>query len=94
MNPIQYGVAWYSEAEWSAWRQSVSDPEMFEEHFSDWKKNAEQRIKELEKQGLSIRRVPIRVESFLGWCAQKNSAPDAAARVDYVCEIQKATDEN
>ncbi len=94
MDTIEYGVAWYLEEEWPAWKQSVSDPELFEEDFSEWRRNAVQKINELEKQGLSIRRVPIPIQPFLRWCHQQNRPADANARTQYVCEIQKATDEN
>jgi len=88
------GVAWYSEDEWPAWRSSVADPDRFEEDYSDWKRTAEKTIEEFERQGTSVRKVPIRLHSFLRWCAERNRTADAGARAAFVREIQKATDEN
>ena len=93
MQPV-LAVAWYSEEEWPAWRGSVTDPDKFEDDYSEWKRTAEKTIKELEKQGASVRRAPIRLHSFLRWCAENKRTADASARAAFAREIQKATDDN
>lgn len=92
MAEVKLGIAWYSKDEWDDWILSVPDGDLFEDSFDEWESFAEQRCQELEIQGHSVRKIPIKLQKFLEWCRTNARPPDANSRSVYICEIQRAED--
>lgn len=85
------GVAWYRREEWDAWREACPD---FEETYAEWESNAQDYIRTMNRQGMSVRKVVIGSEAFLAWCQQHGRSPDSDARSTYVAEVlQKQYDQ-
>jgi hypothetical protein len=80
------GVAWYREADWPRIKKLFPDADQLHETYAEWLKFAEESVKRLARSGMTVERVVIDIDDFLGWCLIHNRARDAKARTEYVTE--------
>jgi hypothetical protein len=55
-----------------------------DEHYSDWKRKAEQTFERLKKEGVRVRKVPVDLSEFELWCRAAKKPFDSASRASYV----------
>lgn len=82
-NKTLFGVAWYKPEQWARLLGISVDSEDLEPTYAEWVSVAQQKILELEKQGVFLRRVQVDVEKLLAWCESEGRPVDATARSEY-----------
>ncbi len=87
------GVCWYREEQWDRIKDIVADPELFEDTYFQWRKDAEKTLNEIRGQGYNPKKVLVDVDAMLDWINDQNKKLDAAARTEYVTFLLQERDE-
>ena len=93
-----FGIAWFSEDQWSLLREVAADPEKLEETYAEYTEMFEEGIEDLATTGTEIRKVEIEVKELLEWCDKQGRRVDGKARANFAAiklhENMKANEEN
>lgn len=74
------GLPWYSSATYARATALMEDRVEFPPAFEAWRREAEPRLRRLERDGAVVYRVIIDPEEFTSWCRRQGVVPNAAAR--------------
>jgi hypothetical protein len=88
-----FGVAWYTEPDWSRVKAAATDADLFEPSFKEWVAMAEEALAEMQKSGVFPEKVHINSNDFLAWCLAHDKENNAAARAEFVSEQLRAKSE-
>ncbi len=88
-----FGVAWYTESEWSRVKAAATDAQLFEPSFKEWVAMAQEALAEMQKARISPEKVLINSNDLLAWCLAHNKENNAAARAEFVSEQLRAKSE-
>lgn len=78
------GLTWYTEETWAQVKAMATDPEVFEESFSQWKAMAVSARREFQRSGVRAIEFPIVPEEFFAWCAENDKENNATTRAEFV----------
>lgn len=81
---IRIGVAWFDEADYDALLAIF--PGQIHPTFQEWKRNATDGVKQLERQGYAVVKVNINPHTFPAWCAARGLEVDSRARQIFAME--------
>jgi hypothetical protein len=84
---VVVGIGWYDVAQWTKLKQVAVDAAELDESHEAWQRNAERTERELSRQGLVIRRVPIDVDTLVAWCRARDKPVDGTSRAEYTSEV-------
>jgi hypothetical protein len=87
------GVTWYMEENWNKVKVAATDPERFEETYSEWSAMAIEAVAELKKTGVNAVKVLVISTEFLPWCMTHNKPNNAASRAEFVSEKLRSQSE-
>jgi hypothetical protein len=87
VEPMRVGFAWFDRAQWQRLAEVVPDRNELDDTFEEWERSASNALKDLERSGQRIEKVPITVDQLLAWCVLRGMVPDGKARSEYVAEI-------
>ena len=76
-------VVWYTSEEWARVKESASDPEVFENIFSEWEAMAEEALVTVRKAVGTPLKVFVRADELLPWCLARGKENNAAARAEF-----------
>lgn len=79
-----YGITWLDRSEWQKMRTVASDFSALMLTYEEWVLMTTRAIKDLEKSGKRVKKVPITAEGFAAWCAENGKEKNSAARSEYV----------
>jgi hypothetical protein len=65
------GVSWYRPEQWELLQEAVEDKEHFDMTYEESVLDSENKIKQLEAQGLHPVKVEVDVEEMLTWCSEQ-----------------------
>jgi hypothetical protein len=85
--PAVVGIAWYDSVQWAKLKQVAADAERLDDTHEQWQRNAERTERQLETEGLVLRRVPIDVDALVAWCRTQNRPVNGEARAEYTSRI-------
>ena len=88
------GVTWYAEQEWAKVKAASVDPERFEATYAEWIAMAEKVLSEMLARGIIAEQCSIKSDALLAWCLARNKPNNAAARAEYVSELERASHES
>lgn len=80
------GIPWYARDQYARVLAIMDDAFRLPATFDAWLSAAEQTAAEYERQGLTVYRILLEPESFLGWCKSRDFLPDAHARSIFASE--------
>lgn len=75
-------MCWYDEEQWGILK--AREPEVLDDTYEEWRRNATSALHELRQAGHNIRKITIKIDQFDRWCAENSVRPDAEARAAYV----------
>lgn len=78
------GIAWYRPRDWERLRQLSTDSENLEDSHGEWLVGVNRAVREMEKEGLRIRKVIVDLDELVGFCQREAVQLDAAARSSFV----------
>lgn len=87
------GIAWFDRDQWRRLTEVVPDRSGLDDTFEAWERSAKKAIKNFERNGHSVEKIPIKVEELLAWCILQGKVPNGESRAAYVSEILKRRDE-
>ena len=90
---VKIGVTWYTEDQWRLVKAAATDADRFEETYADWVAMAEESTKDMLAAGIVTERVPINASELLAWCLALGKQNNAAARAQFVSQVQARSDE-
>jgi len=93
--PTEIGaaIAWYREDQWERLREISADRDQLDETYAEWVVKAEEVVKQLAAQGLSIEKVEIDLDDLERWCAARGIPIDSRARASYAAEKARERDQ-
>jgi len=80
-------LVWYREEDWDRILEIMTDAEKLPPTFEDWQQKAEEEVRQLESQGMTVLKAYIDPEEFIGWCAIRGMDIDAEARMAFANEM-------
>ena len=87
---VKVGVAWYKREQWQLLRDVSLDREEMEATYTEWKKDAEKALEQLQQGGLDVVKVHVEIEDLLDWCLEQNIPVNATVRSRYAAhKLQK-----
>lgn len=89
---LQIGIAWFDRDQWQRLAEVVPDRNELDETFEEWERSARKAIKNFERNGQSIVKVPINVDELVTWCTLRGKVPNGESRAAYVSDILKQQD--
>lgn len=84
-------LPWYNHADYAEIRRMMADAHNLASTYEQWLAAAENNESVGRQSGLEIERILIEPSSFARWCAAQGVAPDSAARMRYVADMQTQT---
>ncbi|HVO68840.1 MAG TPA: hypothetical protein VMT24_02275 [Aggregatilineaceae bacterium] len=94
LEPTEIGaaIAWYREDQWERLREISADRDQLDDTYAEWVIKAEEVMKHLAAQGLSIEKVEIDLEDLQRWCEAQRMPVDSRARASYAAEKARERD--
>lgn len=93
MNEKIFALAWYTKVEYSKFQLLSADPEVWDECYDSWKRNAENTIRNLEADGASVVKVAITFSEIQQWCAMSGKENVSSARSEFAAaKLQSSSD--
>ena len=83
MNTPEVAFAWYKREQFDTFRSTALDIDNFSKTFDKWKKNAEQSIAVLQKNGADVTKVILDYDDFILWCKINGRNNNADARSEF-----------
>jgi hypothetical protein len=84
------GITWYTAETWAQVKAAASDPDCFEQTFTEWEAMAIAARRELQRSGVTAVAFPIVPQDFFEWCALNNKPNIAESRAEFVSEKLRA----
>jgi hypothetical protein len=78
------GVSWYRPEQWERLREISEDKENFALSYDDSRVESEQKIRDLEAQGIRPVKVDVDVEALLTWCTAQGLAVTPETRTKFM----------
>ena len=79
-------IAWFRRDQWLLLRQKAADPEIIEDTYDEWEKQAESLIQKLIAMGQPFKKIDIDIFELEAWCQEKGLPNDASARSQFAAE--------
>lgn len=86
------GIAWFRADQWQLLRSLATDADILEQTHKEWVALAEKTIRDLAREGVTARKVPVDVNDLVEWCATQRRPLNASARAQYA--LAKLSDAN
>lgn len=86
---ISVGI--YKADQWETLKALSADTQDMENTFEEWLEYATQKIKELETQGIHIRKITVDVFELQQWCKKKNLPINGESRAQYIANLSRGT---
>ena len=80
------GVTWYTEDSWARVKATATDPERFEETFTEWNSMAVDALANIKRAGMNAVKFFIFHDELQSWCQLHNKPNNAASRAEFVSE--------
>ncbi|ATC95305.1 hypothetical protein [Pseudoalteromonas tunicata] len=92
-NKVIYSMTWFQPEEWQKLKETVDDPTSLDDSYENWKKGAEQAIRDFREKGQTVQKISVKIDKLLAWCNTQGLKPDAKARAQYAAYLaqQKAS---
>jgi hypothetical protein len=81
------GVCWYTPEEWERVKATATDPDIFEESFSDWEIMANESFDLVRAAYPDTVKVFVSADEFLAWCIGTGKVNNSDARTEFVSEL-------
>jgi HD superfamily phosphodiesterase len=78
------GVTWYHPEQWERLREIVEDKENFDKTYEESVLDSENKIKQLEAQGMRPVKVEVDVEEMLTWCSAQGLSVTPETRTKFM----------
>jgi hypothetical protein len=78
------GVTWYHPELWDRLREIVEDKENFDKTYEESVLDSENKIKQLEAQGMRPVKVEVDVEEMLTWCSAQGLSVTPETRTKFM----------
>lgn len=84
---VVYTMTWFQPEEWQKLKEVVDDPTTLDDTYEDWKRGAEQAIKDFRENGQSVQKISVKIDKLLEWCEAEGLKPDGKARSQYAAYL-------
>lgn len=81
---VEIGIAFYRPDQWEQLLATAEDSEELESTWEEWRKNADNLIKNLRSAGIKVKEVLIDLNEFNEYCRVNNLPNNAETRSKYV----------
>jgi hypothetical protein len=78
------GITWYTAETWAQVKAAATDPERFEESFTEWEAVAVKARRDFQRSGVTAIEFQIVPQDFFAWCALHGKENNAQARAEFV----------
>ena len=86
------GFAWFDKEQWHRLKEVADDPEILDDSFEEWERNALRALRNIERQGQRVEKVHINIADLVSWCKGKGVPNISKYRAEYVTFILRQRD--
>lgn len=86
------GVGWYTPEDWERVKATATDPDLFEDSFSDWESMANESFVLVHMSYPNAMKVLVCADEFFAWCHIRGKMNNAHARAEFVSELLRKRD--
>ncbi|MBF0035891.1 hypothetical protein HAX39_25485 [Citrobacter freundii] len=78
------GILWFRDAaQYHDYKKIFTDSDVLAASYTDWRKQADKLVKNLERQGHRIIKVDAEISEFVAWCKSSGTTIDAKGRMGF-----------
>ena len=82
-NKRNIALAWYRQDQWQLLLDHSTDSDKLERTYQEWLEHAEEKIIEMDKDGINIIKIDINIEEMKKWCERHDKQIDGHSRSEY-----------
>ena len=82
-NNRNLALAWYRQDQWQLLLDYSTDSDKLARTYQEWLEHAEEKVKEMSKDGLNVVKVDIDMEDMKKWCERSDKLIDGNTRSEY-----------
>jgi len=83
---VVMALVWYRPEQWQRVRDIATDSEVFEDSYTEWLQQAEEKFAKLQRTGVRVEKVNVDSEKLILWCNEHGLENNGAARTAYAAE--------
>jgi hypothetical protein len=84
---VIYTMTWFQPEEWQKLKEVVDDPTTLDDSYVDWKKGADQAIRDFRENGQIVQKISVKIDKLLVWCDTQGLKPNGKVRSQYAAYL-------
>ena len=84
---------WYQPEQWERLLEIADDRENLQDSYQEWRKTANQLLREIEASGNSYLKININLEELLLWCNEKGIPVNSQSRAQFATLVARKRNE-
>ena len=84
---LAVAFAWFDREQWQRLTEVAADRAELDDTYEQWQKGAREALANLERQGLRIQKVHVKVDALMAWCKAQGLPVNGEARSQYVANV-------
>jgi hypothetical protein len=84
---LKVGFAWFDREQWQRLTEVVEDRAELDDTYEQWHKSAREAFADLEREGVRIEKVHVKVDALVAWCRAQGLPVNGEARSQYVAMV-------
>ena len=80
-------MTWFQPEEWQKLKEVVDDPTTLDDSYVDWKKGADQAIRDFRENGQIVQKISVKIDKLLVWCDTQGLKPNGKVRSQYAAYL-------
>ena len=84
-----FALAWYRQDQWQLLLDYSTDSDKLERTYQEWLEHAEEKVNEMDNDGINIVKVDINIEEMKKWCERHDKQIDSYTRGEYAVFLAK-----
>jgi hypothetical protein len=82
-NKRNIALAWYRQDQWQLLLDHSTDSDKLEHTYQEWLEHAEEKVNDMDTDGINVIKVGINIEEMKQWCERHKKPIDGHTRSEY-----------
>ena len=82
-NNRNIALAWYRQDQWQLLLDYSTDSDKLEHTYQEWLEHAEEKVNDMDTDGINVIKVGINIEEMKQWCERHKKPIDGHTRSEY-----------
>ena len=90
-NNRNIALAWYRQDQWQLLLDYSTDSDKLEHTYQEWLEHAEEKVNDMDTDGINVIKVGINIEEMKKWCERHKKPIDGHTRSEYAVFLAQNT---